>query len=87
MDLVTRRSMLTFTEAVLWSGVEKLIRDDSRENGRKRIRTAVIHKLAVRRRGSENRNISNRIYDLHCCCCYLRWELLWAWENDLIDKE
>lgn len=87
MDLVTRMSMLTFTEVVLWSGVKKLIRDDSRENGRKRIRTAVIGKLAVRRIGSQNCNISNRRDGLCCCCCYcLRWELLWAWENDLLDK-
>lgn len=66
MDLVTRRSMLTFTEAVFWSGVEKLIRDDSRENGRKRTRTAVID-ILVRRAGSQN--CSNKRRDVFCYCC------------------
>lgn len=70
MDLVTRRSMLTFTEAVLWSGVENLIRDDSKENERKRIRALVIDTFAVRRAGSQNCSNSKRRNGFcYCCGC------------------
>ena len=36
LGLVKRRTVPTFTNAVLWSGVEKLIRDDLRENKREK---------------------------------------------------